>query len=124
MRILSLNDDDLIINENSLQEADYVVELEPGETIADFNRIQNLTNDEILDESDYDDEPYWYQDESLEEQSYADYSDFSGIQGDDIIFVRTIDLTENLSEEELNACAFYMVHPGGFAYEIVQHDSD
>ena len=107
MRILSLNDDDLIINENSLQEADYVVELEPGETIADFNRIQNLTNDEILDESDYDDEPYWYQDESLEEQSYADYSDFSGIQGDDIIFVRTIDLTENLSEEELNACAVW-----------------
>jgi hypothetical protein len=124
MRILSLNDDDLVINNEILQAADYVVELEAGESIADYQRIQNLTNEEILDEIDYDDEPYWIDDETVGDPGLSDYSDLGSIEGDNIIFVRSIDLIENLTEEQLNTCAFYLDYPGGFAYEIVNRDPD
>lgn len=124
MRILTLNDDDLIINVEKLQMADYVVELEAGETIADFKRIQNLTNDEILDESDYDEEPIWLNNDTLGGQGYSENSELAGLDREDLIFVRRIDYTENFSEEELNTFAFYMAQPDGFAYEIVEPDSD
>jgi len=124
MRILTLNDDDLIINEEVLHEADYVVELEAGETIADFDRIQNLTNEEILDELEYEDAPYSLHEETLEEQGYSEYDDMSSIDSDNVVFVRFIDLVENLDEDQLSECAFYSTQTGGFAYEIVDRDSD
>jgi hypothetical protein len=125
MRVLNLNDDnDLVINEEILHEADYVVELEAGETIADFDRIQNLTNEEILDELDYEEGPYSVYDQTLEEQGYTDYEEMGVINSDNAIFVRYIDLTENLDEDQLNASAFYLTQPGGYAYEIVDREAD
>ena len=124
MRILSLNADDIVITENTLNTFDFVVELEAGETISDYERIQNLTNEEILDESDSDEDPIWLQGETLEGLGYSEYSELGAIDREDVIFVRVKDLTENLNEEEINTCAFYVAHPGGFAYEIVNHDSD
>jgi hypothetical protein len=124
MRRLTLNDDDLIINDEILHEADYIVELEAGETIADFDRIQNLTNEEILDELDYEDTPYSLHEETLEEQGYTEYDDVSSIDSDNVVFVRFIDLIENLDEDQLSECAFFSIQPGGFAYEIVDRDSN
>lgn len=128
MRILSLNDDDLVINEEILLEAEYVVELEAGEIIADFDRLQNLTNEEILDESNDDEAPYALHEETLDGQrhghGYTDHDEMGSIDGANVIFVQLIDLTENLDESQLEECAFYLQQPGGFAYEIVDRESD
>ena len=124
MRILTLNDDDLVINDEILNDVDYVIELEAGETIADFDRIQNLTNEEILDESNYDEATYSLYDQTLEEQGYTEYDELGSIDSDNLVFVRFIDLTENLDENQLNESAFYVDQPGGFAYEIVNRDPD
>ena len=126
MRILTLNDDDddLVINDDLLREANYIVELEPGETIADFDRIQNLTNEEILDELDYDEAPYSLHEQTVDEHGYIEEDEMGMIDIDNVVFVRFIDLTENLDEDQLNECAFYLIQPGGYAYEIVDRESD
>jgi uncharacterized Fe-S cluster-containing radical SAM superfamily enzyme len=124
MRILTLTDDDLVINDDILREAEYVVELEEGEMIADFEQVQNLTNEEILDELDDDDEPYMFQNEMFQGQDYSEFSDINSIDTENTVFVRIIDLTENLDESQLKECAFYMKQPDGFAFEIVQRDSE
>ena len=122
--MLSLNDDDLVINEEMLYEADYIVELEPGETIADFDRIQTLTNAEILDEMDDEEEMFSMHEEAPEVESHSEYDEMASIDSDNVVFVRLLDLTENLDADQLDECAFYATHPGGFAYEIVDRDSD
>jgi len=124
MRTLSLNDDDIIINAEILYEASQVIELEPGETVADFDRIQNLTNDEILDELNDETEPYTVDSETLAEHGYYDYDDMDYVERDNIVFVRMKDLTKNLTDDQLIECAFYMPAPDGFAYEIVDRDSE
>lgn len=124
MRILTLDDDDLVINDEIIKEAEYVIELEAGEIIADFDQFQNMTNEEILDEMDDDEEPYALHEEMLHDQSYADFNEMGSIDEENTVFVRIIDLTENLDESQLNECAFYMDQPGGFAYEIVDRDSE
>jgi hypothetical protein len=124
MRILTLNDDDLVINVEILNEVEYVVELEAGEIIADFDRLQNLTNEEILDESDDDEVPYALHEEILDGHGYTEYDEMGSIHNANVIFVRLIDLAENLDEDQLNESAFYLMQPGGFAYEIVDRESD
>ena len=103
MRILTLDDDDLVINDEIIKEAEYVIELEAGEIIADFDQ---------------------FHEEMLHDQSYADFNEMGSIDEENTVFVRIIDLTENLDESQLNECAFYMDQPGGFAYEIVDRDSE
>lgn len=122
MRTLSLNDDNIVINAEILYEASQVIELESGETTADFERIQNLTNDEILDEMDYDTEPYSMHNDALGEQGYYEYDDMDSMERDKIVFVRILDMTKNLTEDQLIECAFYMPAPEGYAYEIVDRD--
>jgi len=122
MKILTLLDDNLVINAEILQEAEYVVELEPGEAISDFDRIQNLTNYEILDEMDSDEDSYMQYEDTYADHSYLGQDDLGAIDTEHLIFVRYIDLCENLDEEQLSACAFYSTDPGGYAYEIVQRD--
>ena len=124
MRMLSLNDDDLVIIDEMLLEAEYVVELEPGETIADFDRIQNLTNAEILDEMDDEESIYPMHEVVPEVESQIEYDDMASIDSENVVFVRLIDLTDNLDKDQLDECAFYATHPGGYAYEIVDRDSD
>ena len=124
MRILNLNDDDVVINDEILEEADFVVELEPGESVADYDRIQNMTNEEILDELDYDDISYSVNDQTLEEQGYTEFDEMGSIDSDNVLFVRTIDLVENMDDEQLSASAFYLAQPGGYAYEIIDRDTE
>jgi len=124
MRVLTLNDDDLVINDEIIKEAEYVIELEAGEMIADFDQLQNMTNEEILDEMDDDEVPYGFQEEMLTDQGFIDFNDVGSMDSENTVFVRIIDLTENLDESQLNECAFYMKQSGGFAYEIVDRDSD
>lgn len=124
MRTLSLNDDNIVINAEILYEASQVIELEPGETVADFDRIQNLTNDEILDEMENESEPYSVDSETLAEHGYYDYDDMDYNERDNIVFVRMKDFTKNLNEDQLNECGFYMPEPDGYAYEIVDRDAE
>jgi hypothetical protein len=124
MRILNLNDDELVINDETLQYADYVIELEPGETIADFDKIQSLTNEEILDDSDFDEYQDDFGKEEYDEQTYTEWDEKSALDSDNIVFVCFKDLTSNLSEDDLKECAFYSTSPGGYAYEIVEREED
>jgi hypothetical protein len=126
MRVLSLNDDDLVINAEILNEAEYIVELEAGEIIADFDRLHNLTNEEILDETDDEEAQYALHEETLDGhgQGYTEYDDMGSIDSTNVVFVRLIDLVENLDESQLEECAFYLNQAGGYAYEIVDRDSD
>jgi hypothetical protein len=73
---------------------------------------------------DYEDTAYSLHEETLEEQGYTEYDDVGSIDSDNVVFVRFIDLIENLDEDQLNECAFFSNQPGGFAYEIVDRDSD
>jgi len=124
MRILNLNDDELVIKDDSLHYADYVIELEPGETIADFDKIQSLTNEEILDDSDPEEHQDDFGKEEYDEQAYNEWDEKSALDSDNIVFVCFKDLTSNLNEDELRECAFYSTNPGGYAYEIVEREAD